>query len=266
MTGVRMKTWLATAALFLSLSANAYEAEDYVIAKPGSMPIILTVPHDGADFVPGVFNRSGGVTVRDERTRELAESTADLIEKKTGKRPYLVIAKFSRKQIDANRAEEDAVEAPEALAAYRAYHAHVATYIAAIKEASPAGGLLIDVHGQGELPNTILLGTRNGLSVKSLLARYGATALYGPQSILGILQGNGFAVFPDTEGVKEDPRYRGGNTVFAYGSHMPEGIDAIQLEFGRGPRYSGKTAEAFANAILTFEASYLDAMKLEPPK
>lgn len=260
---VIMKFWLATTALFLSLSANAYDAESYVVARPGSMPIILTVPHDGADFVPGVSNRSGGVTVRDERTRELAERTADLIEKKTGKRPYLIIAKFSRKQIDANRSEEEAVEGPEALPAYRAYHAHIATYIAAVKATSPAGGLLIDVHGQAGLPNTIALGTRNGLSVKSLLVQHGATALYGPQSILGSLQSQGFDVFPAAKGVKEDPRYNGGNTVFAYGSHTTKGIDAIQLEFGRGPRSSGKTAEAFANAILAFQTKYLEAAKQE---
>lgn len=256
-----MKVWLVTTALFLSFGANAYEAEDYVIAKPGSMPIILTVPHDGGDFIPGVLNRSSGVTVRDERTRELAERTVDIIEKKTGKRPYLVIAKFSRKQIDANRAEKDAVEAPEALAAYRAFHAHVATYIAAVKETSAAGGLLIDVHGQGDLPNTILLGTRNGLTVKSLVAQHGTTAMYGPQSILGGLQGGGFEVFPTTDGVKEDSRYNGGNTVFAYGSHTAKGIDAIQLEFGKGPRTSSKTAEAFADAILAFKTKYLEAVK-----
>ena len=256
-----VRVLLATTALFLSLSANAYDPEDFVIAKPGSMPIILTVPHDGADFVPGVSNRSGGVTVRDERTRELAERTADIIEKKTGKRPYLVIAKFSRKQIDANRSEEEAVEAPEALPAYRAYHAHITTYIAAIKASSPAGGLLIDVHGQGGLPNAIALGTRNGLSVKSLLAQQGAAAVYGAQSVLGGLQSGGFEVFPTAQGIKEDSRYNGGNTVVAYGSHVANGIDAMQLEFGRGVRNSSKTAEVFADAILAFNTTYLEAVR-----
>ena len=103
---MRVRFWTAALACVLAHSAHAYDPQEYVIAKPGSMPVILTVPHDGADFIFGVSNRAKGVTVRDERTRELAERTADIIEKKTGKRPFLVVAKFSRKQIDANRAAD----------------------------------------------------------------------------------------------------------------------------------------------------------------
>jgi N-formylglutamate amidohydrolase len=253
----RQFTTLSAAALLPQLAA-AYEPSSVVDATPGTLPLLLTVPHDGADFLGMFPHRTKGATVRDAGTRELAERVATLLQQQLGHRPYLVVAKFSRKHLDANRAEADAMESAEMLPAYRAYHDQVATYVAQIRKKFPSGSLLIDVHGQSEEPNTTFRGTRAGLTVKNLLGRFGNTALQGANSILGQLAAKGYGVNPasDADSLREDPRFSGGYTVFTYGSHRPDGIDAIQFEFGRQQRSSSRLPEDFAAAIVSFMRAF----------
>lgn len=236
-------------------AAPAYDPESLVTVRPGTMPVILAVPHDGGERVPGVPERSGGVRVRDTSTELLATRTADAIEKASGRRPWLVVARFSRRFVDANRSADEAVESPDALPAWQAYHAHLAAFIAQVRERWPGGGLLIDVHGQGVDASTVFRGTRNGLSVRALLQRHGRDAIDGEASLLGVLREHGHGGEP-APGARE-VRFAGGNTVEAYGSHQSAGIDAIQLEFGRSMRESEDAARDLADAILRFEKAYL---------
>lgn len=247
------------AALLAATAAHAYDPEGLVDARAGSMPVILASPHDGTESVPGVSARDDGVMVRDSNATLLANRAADFIEKKTGRRPYVVAARFSRKFIDANRSEKEAVESPEALPAYQAYHGHLAKFIAEVKARWPNGAILIDVHGQGVESNAVFRGTRNALSVKSLVARHGEAAISGENSLLGMLQSAGYKTYPVPGG--REVRFNGGNTVVQYGSHQDGGIDTIQLEFGKALRDSASSAEDFANAIMAFERAYLNAPK-----
>lgn len=218
--------------LLLSTGARAYDPAAMVLASPGTLPLILTVPHDGDDYLGLIPARSKGEVVRDAGTRELAERVAAALEQRLGKRPYLVVARFSRKYLDANRAEQEAMES--------------------------AGALLIDVHGQAHEPDTTFRGTRAGLTVRRLLDRHGSAALQGEKSILGMLAAKGYPVnpVPGAESLREDPRFSGGYTVFAYGSHHAEGIDAIQLEFGRKHRADPQLAENLAAALVVFMTEY----------
>lgn len=253
----RQFTGLSVAALLPQL-ADAYEPSSVIDATPGTLPLLLTVPHDGADFLGLLPHRTKGATVRDAGTRELAERVAALLQQQIGGRPYLVVAKFSRKHLDANRAETEAMESSEMLPAYRAYHDQVATYVAQLRQKFPSGSLLIDVHGQSDEPNTTFRGTRAGLTVKNLLARFGPPALQGPNSILGHLAAKGYGVNPDAvaESLREDSRFAGGYTVFTYGSHRPDGIDAIQVEFGRQHRSNPRLPEDLAAAIVNFMRAF----------
>lgn len=245
----------------LTLSAgilHAYDARNLVVSSKGTLPLILTVPHDGDNFLGLVPIRKKGALVRDTGTRELAERVASLLEARIGKRPYLVIALFSRKYLDVNRAEQDAMESGDALPAFKMYHDQIASYIYEVKAKFPEGALLVDVHGQADEPNTTFRGTRSGLTAKALLGRYGPAALQGEKSILGALAAKGYAVYPPVgaESLREDPRFNGGYTVFNYGSQHPEGIDAIQLEFGKNHRASERLAEDVADALVTFMTQY----------
>ena len=101
-------------------------------------------------------------------------------------------------------------------------------------------------------------GTHAGLTTKTLLSRFGRASIQGEKSIIGVLAAKGYTVNPavNVESLREDPRFAGGYTVFNYGSQHPEGIDAIQLEFGKNQRESKRLAEDLADALLVFMAQY----------
>jgi hypothetical protein len=120
------------------------------------------------------------------------------------------------------------------------------------------------VHGQTDDPTVVMRGTRNGRTVTRLLQRAGAAAVTGPKGVFGQLQSNGFKVFPDNAlpvgGTSENGGKNGGYTVAAYGSNMPDGIDAIQFEFGSNYRQTSvldKSAKDAARAIVAFHDAYL---------
>ena len=257
MSGLR-KAWLFALLALASVQVSAYDASEAVHTVHGSLPLILTVPHDGGDYVGHVLVRSKGALVRDVGTRELAERVGDLLEKRLGARPYLVVARFNRKFVDANRAEEDALESPDAQPAYRAYHEGVSAFITEMKTRFPAGALLVDIHGQSEEPDAVFRGTRGGLTTRALLKRGGHEALQGTGSLIGRLAAHGYRVVPEVGAaqLRQDPRFNGGYTVLTYGSQHATGIDAIQLEFGRNLRSRPELPDALAEAIATFLVDY----------
>jgi N-formylglutamate amidohydrolase len=234
--------------------AHAEDAASAVSATPGTLPLLLTAPHGGTQPLGMVPARQKGVTVRDAGTSELAEQVAAALQSRTGERPYVVIARFSRKFVDANRAQAEAIESAAAEPAYRQYHGQIAAYVAELKAKHPKGALMVDVHGQSQAPDTLFRGTRAGLSTQRLLQRFGPAALQGEHSLLGLLAARGYQVNPEvgSTSLLEDPRYSGGHTVATYGSHHAEGIDAIQLEFGQHQRAQAGLARDVADALLGF--------------
>src|SRR5262249_21285173 len=104
-----------SAALAEPASASpATQPSDYLIVRKGDLPIILSAPHGGLMSVPGTSPRTGKNVVKkregktifstslDARVDDVAIALADEIEHRTGKRPYLVIAKLSRAYCDPN--------------------------------------------------------------------------------------------------------------------------------------------------------------------
>lgn len=242
-------------------AAIAADADGLVLARAGSLPILFTVPHGGLEGVPNVFLRSRGITLTDAYTIELADALAKHLADELGAQPYLVAARFSRKYIDANRAEVDAFDSPHAKPVYDAYHGHIRHFIAQIRERFPRGALLLDVHGQPEDPGSVHRGTRNGLTVAALIRKHGPEALTGPKSILGVVQRKGYRIFPPNTPVgnpPEDRRYNGGYTVQTYGGGSPDGLDAIQIEVGRDLRTDPGFAAALGEGIAVFYRTYLE--------
>jgi N-formylglutamate amidohydrolase len=265
--------WLILAPLLNPPARAADEAPaDLVQVRQGTLPIILTVPHGGREAIPGVAPRntrgrpSGGrgyVTVTDTNTDRLAEGIAAEIKALTGKDVYLVTAKFERKFADPNRPPEIGLDSPAARPYYDYYHQSVRRFIDEIRRKYPAG-LLIDVHGQKKDPTVLMRGTRNGHSVERLLERAGVAAVTGPNGMFGQLEAHGFKIYPANDvppgGTSENGGYSGGYTVGTYGSHDPNGIDAVQMEFGSRYRQNAtvdKAAREAGKAIAAFYASYL---------
>jgi hypothetical protein len=131
-----------------------------------------------------------------------------------------------------------------------------------IRTRYPDGSIMIDVHGQSADPNRIYRGTRDGLTVTRLLSRRGQEALIGPDSVFGQLSQAGYDVFPPNTPVgdpPEDARW-GGYTVGLYGSHNPDGIDAMQIESGLNFRQMDTIdtlREELTKAIVTFYTAYV---------
>jgi N-formylglutamate amidohydrolase len=254
------------AILFLTLAhARAAEPDRLVTIKAGGLPIILSAPHGGTKAVSGVPPRRGDgadqfLTARDDNTSELAELIAAELAKRLKAQPYVVIARFERRYIDANREERSALEVEEAKLYYRTYHAALAEFTRDVQR-KWKHGLLLDIHGQTGRPDALVRGTNNGQTVELLLKRHGPAALRGPSSVFGVVAGAGYKVFPPNDSTDtEDKRYNGGYTVRTYGSHHDSGIDAIQLEFGSDLRQKSKlpgVAAVVAEAIDRFCHEFL---------
>lgn len=239
-----------------------------VFSQKGDLPIILSAPHGGRSAVPGLAPRTGEGIARfvpraDSWTDPLTQKLADEIEKRTGKRPYVVIAKFHRKYLDVNRPRQLAYESEVAQPIYDAYHTAL---VRARREvfARWRRGLIIDVHGQATEPNTIIRGTQNGETSTHLIEKFGRDSLTGETSLFGLLSGQGVQIHPAVNSPKkEHPKYNGGYIVKTYGSAKGgTTIDAIQVEVGRNlrrPEVAADTAKKLAVAIVGFANKYLPA-------
>jgi N-formylglutamate amidohydrolase len=246
--------------------------QDLVLTQHGSLPIILTAPHGGQANITGIDPRSlegkgmdasRYLATLDTETDRLAAGIAAGIKALTGKEPYLVVARFHRKFIDVNRPPDVAYDSPLAQPYYDYYHQSIRRMINEVRSRHP-DGLLIDVHGQGRIPDSLVRGTLNGRSTSRLIARAGFDAITGPQGLFGQLESSGFRVFPANSlpptGNHEDAGFRGGYTTSTYGSHRGDGIDAVQFEFGTHLRSRSEIDSSMrkaARAIVAFHEAYL---------
>jgi N-formylglutamate amidohydrolase len=258
--------WIIAVVLFFG-EAWAQDKNDplrLVTFWAGTLPIILSAPHGGRELIPGIPVRKGqGVaqftTERDNNTAELAEQVGARLAIELGGRPFLVVARFERKYIDANRAPTAAYESPTAKLYYDGYHQALGEACRRVQQRWRRG-LLLDLHGQGAEPETIFRGTDNGKSVSDLERRFGRGALTGGGSILGQLVFKGYKIAPDGAANDLERRYTGGFTTRTYGSHRGTGIDAIQLELGTTLRQRAnltRTAADLAEAVAVFAKRYL---------
>jgi N-formylglutamate amidohydrolase len=268
--------------LFFSVGVLAYSFETFaedqserqklLTVWAGMLPIILSAPHGGRQSIPGVpVRRGAGViqfaTGRDNNTDELAETIAVRLEQRFNAKPFLIVARFERKYLDANRPTESAYESREAKPYYDGYHN-------ALQEAHDqvsrewGRGLLLDIHGQGTQAEAIYRGTGNGKTVVSLTQRFGTEAITGTKSIFSQLELMGYKVLPSATESQKEQRYVGGYIVQTYGSHRGRGVDAIQLEIGtklRARAILERTATDLAEAIAVFAQAYLPLMRSSVP-
>ncbi|HTY68687.1 MAG TPA: hypothetical protein VMH36_18690 [Alphaproteobacteria bacterium] len=281
-----LRTVVATIVWLSAVVLPAWAADktpaDLVLVRPGTLPIILTAPHGGREAIPGIEPRNrndknklaasqawGGFVAGggDLNTDILAQGMAAEIQRKTGHAPYLVMARFVRNYIDANRPANLAYDDAKAGPYYDYYHAAIRRFIDEVRGKYPAG-LLIDVHGQSRQPGVVMRGTQNGRAVGHLLARSGLPAVIGPNGIFGQLEAHGFAVFPANDvppsGTGENAGLNGGFTLIVYGAQTAGGIDAVQLEFGSDYRQKAvldKSAVEAGRAVAAFYDAYLKDLR-----
>lgn len=242
--------------------------DELVSVHVGELPILISAPHGGTLKIVGVEPRTGqgmatgpsGFFVgRDGGTEELAQALVQAIEQRFGRKPYAVVSATHRRYLDPNRPAHIAFEDVDALPVYERYHDSCRQFCREILE-TYQGGLLLDIHGQGTSAETVYRGTSNGKTVTRLRERFGENAHGGAQSFFGLLADSGWKVYPNPFDGKEQSGFTGGHIVQTHGSHRPEGIDAIQLEFGanyRSPTQRDNTAQVLTEVIAKYMSIYM---------
>lgn len=268
-TGRIFACYLVSLLSLAALDAQAQSPQHLVTVEAGDLPIILTAPHGGRGSIVGVEERGGKGIARfrntsDVFTDQLTEKLADALEAKLGQRPYVIIARFHRKYIDANRRASQAYESEAARPVYDTYHNAISAARRDIIDRWRRG-ILLDVHGQGSRPQVIFRGTQNGKTTTQLEKQFGQKAVRGSRSFFGRLAEQKFQVNPAANSTDaEHDAYDGGYTVVTYGGDENIAFDAIQLELGRqlrSPDVNADTADRLANAIVAFANDFLPAIE-----
>ena len=250
-----------------------YEEANLVSSHRGTFPVILSCPHGGAEQPAGVPERTGSVPrcrpisrSRDLNTSEITTGMAQRVLDIFGEAPYVVVAEFHRKYIDANREAECAYEVPAARQYYDEYHNTLRNYVDEVRAETGGVGLLFDIHGTlviEEDPADLYLGTDNKKTVARLL-QFDPQALWRRRSLRGYLgpEAAGYVISPKQPNKEETKEVDGGHTVRTYGSSKSDGVDAIQLEIASTLRNNrdkrAALIENMAYAIGNFAARYIN--------
>jgi N-formylglutamate amidohydrolase len=254
-----------------------YRTNNLVSRHQGTLPVILSCPHGGKEASVEVPEREGSpgcpplITDSDLHTRAITEGVAQRLLDLFGEAPYVVVAEFHRKYIDANRADRPqncAYEVPAAQQNYDEYHNTLRGFVNEIRAEDGGLGFLFDIHGTRVIPDDradVYLGTDNGATVTRLL-KVDAHALFRRRSLRGFLKAAGHTVSPKEPGIEETAEVDGGHTVRTYGSSHEDGIDAIQLEIASTLRDDrdkrAALIETLAYAIGNLVSRYADTRSL----
>jgi N-formylglutamate amidohydrolase len=251
-----------------------YDLSRLVSTHRGTLPVIITCPHDGKEKPADVPERDDRPAIKkksDLRTSDIARGVAQSMLDGTGKDPYVVIAEFGREFIDANRSppkeippdpdEKCGYDVIAAKEFHREYHSSIRRFTEEIRNGNDGVGLLLDIHGslvRSEDPADIYLGTDNGRTIERLLG-IDPEAMWSDCGLRGSLQGT-YVISPTVQGGREVSSLDGGYTVNRYGSSKPNGIDAVQVEIVQSLRTNAAEREALiprlAYAVNSFLSPY----------
>lgn len=267
------------------------EVVNYVEYRTGNAPLIISVPHDGTETDAALVKRTTAncpdpsfSTAQDIYTTELANLIDKIYFEKTGKYPFVVIGRISRKYIDFNREQKYAVVegSTKGTGIYNTYHNKAAAASASITDEFGAG-LLLDIHGHSHDIQQIELGYLLKSSILNLSdASLGSNADYlkkcsiynlvktnksgssfidllrGADSFGSILYKNGMACIPHSGNLSpgSNSYFSSGEITERHGSSNGTGVvDAIQCEFNRNAREEAnrkKTAEAIVDSVIEY--------------
>ncbi|MEY2750385.1 MAG: hypothetical protein RLZZ550_356 [Verrucomicrobiota bacterium] len=252
-------------------------ATGYIRHWPGELPIVLSVPHDGAIAPAGIPDRTAGVTVRDSHARALAEAIRDALRARFGRAPHLVVCELSRRKVDCNRPLAEGATDPVAIRTWREYHAAIDDAERAVLARSPHG-LYLDIHSHGHPKKRLEIGyllkaddlrlpderldADGTVAARSSIRALGrrtpakfSELLRGETSLGGLLAARGVPAVPSPTEVlrKEDPYFNGAYDIAAHGSRDGGRLDAAQFEVPGPqrdtPERRAATAQAVAEAL-----------------
>jgi hypothetical protein len=260
-------------------------ASGFIRHWPGELPIVLSVPHDGAAKPADIPDRTSGVTVRDSYAAALGHALRDALRTRFGQAPQLVVCELSRKKVDCNREiGEGTAGQPKAEQVWREYHAFIDEAEAAVLARSQHG-LYLDLHSHGHPKPRIEIGyllkasevrladerldkdpaVAARSSIRWLSQRTPAKfseLLRGETSLGGLFAARGVAAVPSPREVLllDDPYFNGAYDIAAHGSRDKSQLDAAQLEvpgpMRDTPAHRAATAQAIAEPLDVYFARH----------
>ena len=265
--------------------APRVSASGFVRHWPGELPVVLSVPHDGAARPADIPDRTSGVTVRDSYAAALGHALRDALRARFGQAPQLVVCELSRRKVDCNREiAEGAAGQPQAERVWREYHAAIDEAEAAVLARSQHG-LYLDLHSHGHPKPRIEIGyllkgsdlrlsderldqdraVAGRSSIRWLSQRTPAKfseLLRGETSLGGLFAARGVAAVPSPREVllPDDPYFNGAYDIEAHGSRDKSQLDAAQLEvpgpMRDTPARRAATAQAIAESLDAYFARH----------
>jgi len=265
--------------------ARSQEMPAHIEVLPGTLPVILTVPHGGSLKPEGILARRYGVVAKDTNTAELSLMIIEEMKALHGGTPHAVICHLHRSKVDCNRELKEAAQGePQAIAAWERFH-NAAEAMEQQVTKSHGAGLVLDIHGHRHEEARVELGyLLKGAQLNvsdaaleansSLLAQTSireldrrssqsfAELLRGPQSLGALLERRGFKCIPSPTkpGPGDSAYYSGSYDVLAHGSKDSGSISAIQMECPwTGVRDTPENQRRFAKALAAALGDYFRA-------
>ncbi len=261
------------------------DVSGWVEVTDGTIPVVVVAPH-GGDLAPvDLPDRDcvDCVVINDANTRALAFAISDAFQRRSGKRPFVVVNRLHRRKFDANRDLEEATDGHSPLAPMWAlFHTRIDSAKARAVRVHPRA-LLIDLHGHAHavprlelgyllsaanlrLADSILMplvaaSSVAGLDAVAASGDSGVALLRGPRAFGTRLAALGFPTVPsagDPAPASGESYFDGGYNTQRHGSRVGGPVDAIQIECNYlGVRDSDASRTAFAEAFVTATLAYL---------
>ena len=282
---------------FLSLSITIAQAQtilygsnNFVEYQKGTLPIVISVPHDGSLVPASIPDRTcnSPVTVTDSYTRLLANEISTSLFNLTGCYPHIVYCNLKRTKLDCNRSLTNAACGnAEAMVAWQEFHSFIDTAQHIAQRNYNNNVFYIDLHGHGhtiqrlelgylltdselELPDSILntsqyvgYSTIQNLATSNIGGSTHSQLLRG-SSALGTLLGNsGFPSVPSMQipypGTTTN-YFNGAYNVANHTSYLTgNSANGVQIETNyTGVRNNTANRKKFADSLTAVLVKYLN--------
>jgi len=271
---------------FVSYGQVIYGVNSYTEYHPGTLPIVISVPHGGSLTPSSIPDRTcnAPTTTTDSYTILLAKQIDSSLYNKTGKHPHLIYCNLKRTKIDCNREiVEGACGNSEAITTWNELHHFIDTAEGLAQNQYPAKGFYIDLHGHGHTIQQLELGylytsTQLGYtdatlntsnytamsSIKNLVAANvnhytNAEMLRGAYAFGTLLANAGFPAVPSqqTPSPGTDPYFDGGYNTAGYTCHTSGNpANGVQIECNQDVRFTYAARKVFADSLASVLIKY----------
>lgn len=301
------RKWLLGITFFLGLTTGEilfaqpflpgvsyFSEHNYIEYIPGTLPIIISVPHGGYLEPESIPDRTCGdaVYTNDAYTQELSRNIITSVYEQFGCYPHVVINHLHRSKLDANRnLFEGACGNDSAVLAWNDFNRFLDS--AAAQVISIYGrGFYIDLHGHGHPIQRLELGyllyteelqlddallnddpylsysSIQFLADNNLNDFMHAEVLRGASAFGSLMQASGYPAVPsniDPAPATDDPYFSGGYNTAERSSYNGGMIDGVQIECNmQGVRNSADNRQKFADTLASVLQQYLTTHMFSP--